>query len=164
MVATIPISNVRNIGHMGFESTSSSARRTVEIYTGWVDIGVTATANAIVRSEFATFLPVSDETVIRYTTSLDALLSKAVVASPTAVSDADDEANLGGVDTASVELEEQSIPEVAGHPLCLVLRATLSFHHVTIHNFNYQVTLLWQGDIGKHGEFLDLDSDERPSP
>jgi hypothetical protein len=131
----------------------------MEVYTGWVRVG--SVFQPFAHQTVRTFLPVEDLALRVY--QRESLIDFTATAAPAVVQPREaEEATLFGVDlVVRVALEPQS--QLAGDPLCLVMRVQHSGQNVNFHSLTYQVTCLVTAEQGQVGEIIeDLNPDVAP--
>lgn len=120
----------------------------MDVYCGWVEVNFHSQAGSVQRDTADTFLllnPQDDPSpgkpkIQPY--SGNEILAVTITASPSAVGDDDDEANVAAIDSARVVVRSKSFPGIAGTKEYLVLRARVAAHRANVIAFTYQVTLL----------------------
>jgi len=128
----------------------------MEVYTGWVS--PFSVFQPFDGQEIRTFLPVSEGVIRVY--QREGLISATATASPAIVEPKEGEPTLFGVAFVdSVQLEPQS--QLAGDPLCLVLRIEHVGQNVKIERIAYQVTCLVNPEQG-FGKTLSLPGNTAP--
>lgn len=127
-VGDFPIGNVRHTGHIETLTRERTAGAAVlEVYAGWINVGLGSAGGNLVHVDFASFLPVPGTTVKQYPQEVDPTTGPASWVpkrSPTI-------------------LEAQNLPTGGQPPRCLVLRGRFGCQHLFAHNMTHHVTLLW---------------------
>ena len=147
-----PLNSVHSFHYMRHwinQAPTGDERLLLEVYTGWVqcDIGfVVPTQHVTMKS----YLPLAPGTVRFYSTKDSSkpggITQKTVVTSLGGVAPTEDEANIFAVDSADVNLEEQSFAGIAGSPLCLVLSTKLGLLNCHMFNYTYTVQVVTRGE------------------
>lgn len=115
-------------------------QRLLIVYCGW--IGATHGAGSdLTRNTAISFVPNEDGGVQTFKAGNQDLGDVEAIVTA-GLSSFGDDPDVAAVDRVTVALETRTFPGVAGHPLVLILRATLAAQNGAVHAFNYQVTLL----------------------
>ncbi|GAA3141875.1 hypothetical protein [Streptomyces echinatus] len=147
----IPFNMVRSTGYMvAWVDEVGDGRNPLrlETYTGW--IGVMMEGGSILEhNRLKAYLPVETGKSVRFYPDVPvgskqngAIVNTTVMAALGAVAEAEEEANIFAVDTASVALEHQHLTGIEGAPQCLILTAEIGLLRSTIYNFSYAVNVL----------------------
>ncbi|MFG2879834.1 hypothetical protein ACGFYU_33305 [Streptomyces sp. NPDC048337] len=156
MTHRFPIGNVRHIGHIEVGTRAmDESPAFLEIYTGWIDVGLGPVPGTLVHEELVSFVPIESTVVKQYPEKLTP--TTAVVAGLETIGVRHENATHG-VDFATVALERQ---QFATEPLCLVLRAHIGFQDVWVYNMTYHVTLLWS--LHQNLPLIDLPPSAKPN-
>lgn len=155
MADPIPIGKMKSIGHLetwcsASDTITDHARRQLDVYTGWINLGANSHDGDTLRGQVASFLPIAPGTIKTYLDpeSSDSKLLGATVTVAPAVLALDEAETIFGVDAASVALEANpGLPGVGGTPFCLVMRVDIAIQNGGLHKLTYQATTLWQAPI-----------------
>jgi hypothetical protein len=133
-------------------TSSSTSKRRLEVYTGWIPIGVGS--GDLVQEEIVSFLPTNGTNVVDYQNASLAGnvhsqgVDVTVTVAPSHVRTSDGFSGIVAVDDASAKLEiqPQGLSEAAK---CLILRVKVGTSHANLEAITYQVTVL--SNVKEHG-------------
>jgi hypothetical protein len=154
MVIKIPVSQVVNPQRLDSRTTRSGGnpatfadQRTLIVYAGWIVAPFANDDGHLVHDVAVSFVPNSDGRLQTFKEgNQDLRQVEAIVA--TALSSINNNGNgAAAVDETSIDLEPQTFPGIAGHPLTLVLRARLAALNGSVQRIGYQVTVLAHPDL-----------------
>jgi hypothetical protein len=162
MTKSIPLGDVGHPQHLRaiVKDETNLIDQVMDVYTGWIGVGIEETHNNLFREQILSFVPLSPGKVQEYR-DVDAtgrrVTSAIVVATISSIAG---DIETAAVDFATVSLQPFQFPGVAGTHFLLVLQATVAAQDGTVHGIAYQVTVLT--DAIRLPRTLTLDRDTTP--
>ena len=153
----LPLRNVTS--HSNFttrvQSVSGSGDRFHDIYAGDVTVQFQNTGGTTSRETFSVLLPISDNTIRRYTLGGEETFEVTTLVSLGGIIAKEDEEFIGSVDGFRTELRDHQFPGISGTVNCLVLSFDLALLNGVILHVGYNVNVLVDGRISPIGDLPD---------